>query len=178
LKPRPLSKKIEQPLKNSLKLLRCSVLIAMKLITDANLGKLAKWLRILGYDTLYYKGLADREFLRKAQREGRIALTRKKDLASRQFSGRLVLIESDRVREQLAEVMDNLSLQPDPDLLLSICLKCNEKLRDIGKEEVRGLVPAYVFEQQARFHICPHCGRVYWPGTHKNRLLGFLEKKG
>ena len=73
----------------------------MKFITDTNLGKLAKWLRILGYDTVSYRGEADRNFLRKAEREGRVVLTRKKDMAARQFSGKLVTVGSDHVQEQL-----------------------------------------------------------------------------
>ncbi|PJA50338.1 MAG: hypothetical protein CO171_02290, partial [Syntrophobacterales bacterium CG_4_9_14_3_um_filter_49_8] len=82
----------------------------MKFITDANLGKLAKWLRILGYDTIFHIGNADRNFLRKAQKEGRIVLTRKRVLARREFSGRLFVIQNDRVQDQIREIMDELPL--------------------------------------------------------------------
>jgi uncharacterized protein with PIN domain len=85
----------------------------VKFITDTNLGKLAKWLRILGYDTISYRGEADLNFLRKADREGRVALTRKKDMAARQFSGKLVTVGSDHVQEQLREVMEKLSISAD-----------------------------------------------------------------
>ncbi|MGC9977376.1 MAG: Mut7-C RNAse domain-containing protein, partial [Syntrophales bacterium] len=64
----------------------------VKFIADTNLGKLVKWLRILGYDTILHRGKADRNFLKKAEREGRVVLTRKKDMARRQFSGKVVTV--------------------------------------------------------------------------------------
>ena len=122
----------------------------MKFITDTNLGKLAKWLRILGYDTVIYRGEADRNFLRKAEREGRVVLTRKKDMAARQFSGKLVTVGSDHVQEQLGEVMEKLSISADVSRLFSICVRCNETLVAVDKEDVAGMVPAFVYDTQSR----------------------------
>src|SRR5690606_23581194 len=85
----------------------------VKFAADLNLGTLARWLRIIGYDTCYDRGEVNREFLRRAQQEGRIVLTRKRDMAGRQFRGRLVVVENDHVRRQLAEVMDKLGLRLD-----------------------------------------------------------------
>ena len=85
-----------------------------RFICDRNLGKLAKWLRILGYDTFFYRGNADRDFLRKADREGRIALTRKRDLERRQHAGCLVVIKADRADAQIGEILEVLALSPDP----------------------------------------------------------------
>lgn len=147
----------------------------MKFITDANLGKLAKWLRILGYDTTFYTGNADRDFLRKAQREGRIALTRKRDLAKREFSGRLFVIQNDHVQDQLREVMEELSLHPQPERLFSICLKCNEELEKVPKGEIAGMVPPYVFENCSQFHTCPRCRGIFWPGTHRDNIHRFFK---
>lgn len=138
----------------------------MKFITDINLGRLALRLRMLGYDTLFYRGKADRAFLRKAQQENRIVLTRKRDLAKREFSGILLVIESDRVENQLTELSENLSVHPEPGLLFSRCLKCNAMLEKVEKEEVISRVPTYVYENHSRFMICPRCRTVYWPGTH------------
>ena len=90
----------------------------MKFITDINLGRLAIWLRILGFDTLFYRGPADRSFLRKAQQENRVVLTRKRELLKRQFQGTLFVIESGRVDRQVEEVLANLDLNPSPDPVL------------------------------------------------------------
>ena len=85
-----------------------------RFVADRNLGKLAKWLRILGYDTLYDRGDADQDFLRRAAEDGRIALTRKRDLARLTHPGSLVVVKADRVEAQIGEVLKALDLQPDP----------------------------------------------------------------
>ncbi len=82
----------------------------IRFIADRNLGKLAKWLRILGYDTLYERGDADSDFLRKAAADGRVALTRKRDLACRPHPVRLVVVKADRIQDQLAEVLKALTI--------------------------------------------------------------------
>lgn len=147
----------------------------MKFITDTNLGKLAKWLRILGYDTVWYRGEANRNFLRKAEREGRVVLTRKKDMAARQFSGKLVTIRSDGVQEQLGEVMEKLSITADPDRLFNICVRCNKALVAVDREDVSGMVPAFVYDTQSAFRTCPGCKGIYWPGTHIDNALNYLK---
>jgi uncharacterized protein with PIN domain len=147
----------------------------VKFITDTNLGKLAKWLRILGYDTVSYKGEADRNFLRKAEREGRVVLTRKKDMAARQFAGKLVIVGSDHVQEQLVELMEKLSIAAEPKGLFSICVRCNETLVAVEKEEVAGLVPAFVYDTQNAFRRCPGCKGIFWPGTHIDKALSHLK---
>jgi len=147
----------------------------MKFITDANLGKLVKWLRILGYNTTFHTGDANRSFLRKAQKEGRIVLTRKRDLARREFSGRLFVIQNDHVQDQIREIMNELPLHPQPERLLNICLKCNEKLEEVPKEEIVGMVPPYVFENCSHFHTCPRCRGIFWPGTHRDNIHRFFK---
>lgn len=143
-------------------------------MTDANLGSLTKWLRILGYDTVYWRGNADRIFLAKAQKDNRIVLTRKRELVKRQFSGRLLLLKTDLAKNQLQEVLTEFSLRPDPGRMFTICLKCNALLADLEKDAALGLVPAYIFSHYSRFRICPVCGSVYWPGSHKDRARDFL----
>lgn len=147
----------------------------MRFITDATLGKLVKWLRILGYDTISHTGDANRSFLRKAQEEGRIVLTRKRDLAKRDFSGRLLLIQNDHVQDQIRELMDELPLHPQAERLLTICLKCNEKLEEVLREEIAGMVPPYVFENCSQFHTCPSCRGIFWAGTHRDNIHRFFK---
>ena len=147
----------------------------MKFIADTNLGKLVKWLRILGYDTILYRGKADRNFLKKAEREGRVVLTRKKDMARRQFSGKVVTVGSDHVQEQLGEVLEKLSITADANRLFSICVKCNSALVAVNKENVAGLIPAFVYDNQSAFCRCPSCGGIFWPGTHIHNALNRLK---
>ncbi|SEM32240.1 hypothetical protein SAMN04489760_11078 [Syntrophus gentianae] len=141
-----------------------------KFLTDINLGRLVIWLRILGYDTILYRGAADRQFLRKAQAENRIVLTRKRELAKRQFQGILLLIESDRVERQVEEVFGNLGLEVSADRYFSRCLRCNVLLIEVEKEAIQERVPPYVFEHHSRFMTCPGCGAIYWPGTHSENI--------
>jgi uncharacterized protein len=138
--------------------------MAVRFLCDCNLGKLAKWLRILGYDTLLEKGNADQGFLRKAEREGRIALTRKRNLGG--GSGRLIVVRDDRVEGQISEILEVLALNPDPRDRMTLCLRCNAILEAAKKEEVEGAVPVYVYQNSMDFRKCPICGRIYWLGTH------------
>ncbi|MEN6318989.1 MAG: Mut7-C RNAse domain-containing protein [Syntrophaceae bacterium] len=147
----------------------------VKFITDINLGKLLKWLRILGYDTVVYTHNANREFLRKAEKEERVVLTRKKDMATRQFSGCLVIINSDYVMDQLNEVMDKLSLSPDEERIFTICVKCNEQLMKAEKQEISGMVPEHILSNHSDFHICKRCNAVFWPGTHRDNVQNYLR---
>lgn len=146
----------------------------MKFITDINLGKLAKWLRILGYDTIFYTGNVDRDFLRRAEREGRVALTRKKAKVGRPSSGSLVIIKSDNVHDQLKEIMNKLSFLPESERMFSICVRCNEELMDVEKEKISGMVPDYIFASHTEFHMCPRCNGVFWPGTHVEKAHRYL----
>jgi uncharacterized protein len=147
----------------------------VKFITDSNLGKLAKWMRILGYDTTCFSGNAGRSFLNKARNEGRIALTRKKDMAQRQFSGKLILIQHDLVRDQLREVINQLSLMPESGQFFTLCLKCNEQLKKVSRDEVSGMVPDYIYMCHTEFHLCPRCRGIFWPGTHRHNVDRFLK---
>lgn len=147
----------------------------LRFAADCNLGTLAKWLRILGYDTLYERGIAGLDFLRKAASEGRIVLTRKRELACLSFEGRLVAVKADHVRLQLGEVLEALSLEPDPAKRMTRCLGCNTVLEEIPKATVEGRVPAYVYVKSDRFKKCPSCGRIYWPGTHRRHIEEFLR---
>lgn len=148
----------------------------MKFLTDGNLGKLTKWLRILGYDAVVYQGTIDRHFLRYGFREGRVVLTRRRDMAARNFLGTMYVIMSDHLPSQLHELIDNLSLDFDTGRFLSICLECNEALQDIPKEDIKDLVPPYVFSTQNHFRICPQCRKIFWAGTHKDNVIRFLTR--
>jgi uncharacterized protein len=148
-----------------------------RFVADRNLGKLAKWLRILGYDTTYDRGAPDRDFLRRAGEAGRTALTRKRDLARLGHPGSLVVLKADRVEAQIGEVLDALGKEPDPSRRLTRCLDCNAPLEEVPKAAVEGLVPAYVYGTCTRFRRCPLCGKILWPGTHARHVEEYLKTR-
>lgn len=132
-------------------------------IADAMLGKLARWLRLAGYDTIYDATLDDRELARQSRESGRILLTRDRELAGRR-GVRAYLVQSEQVQEQLEEVLraagaDGRGLPPR-------CPVCNGPMVDVEREQVRGRVPAHVWSEQPAFRMCERCGRIYWSGSH------------
>ncbi|MCL4459409.1 MAG: Mut7-C RNAse domain-containing protein [Chloroflexi bacterium] len=150
----------------------------MKFIADAMLGRLAKWLRILGYDTLYSAKLDDLALARLARIEKRILLTRDEQL-SRLRGIRSVLIRSDRIEEQLLQLWQEVNINLNQEAF-SRCLVCNAPLDAVAKEGVKDAVPPYVYSTQEQFSRCPECGRLYWRGTHyehiQRRLTALLSR--
>ena len=144
----------------------------VRFVADVMLGRLARWLRALGYDTVYRRDAADRQLLGLALREDRRLLTRDTALA-RLARERGLLIRRDGLDDQLREVVDACGL-PEPGLLTR-CLECNLPLERIGRSAVRDRVPPYTFATQVEFQTCPGCGRVYWPGTHAASILARLR---
>ncbi len=144
----------------------------MKFLADAMLGRLATWLRLLGYDTAYPRDATDAELARRARLEQRILLTRDVELTRRR-GVRAVLIEAEQVEDQVRQVFHALDLTAQE--AFSRCAECNGLLEQVSKESVRGWVPPYVFHTQERFRRCPHCARIYWRGTHWARILGQMQ---
>jgi uncharacterized protein with PIN domain len=139
----------------------------LKLLADGMLGTLAKWLRLLGYDTAYDNTATDPQLARRARAEGRVLLTRDRELAGRRGL-RALLIHSEVLEEQVREVQD--ALGPPPDPALSRCAVCNAALEPLSPEDVADRVPPYVLRTQTDFRRCPGCGRIYWPGTHVDEM--------
>jgi len=148
----------------------------LRFAADANLGRLVTWMRMLGYDTEGERGEADRRFLRRAREEGRVVLTRKRNMAERQFSGCILVIASDRVPRQIREVVERFGLRPAPERFFSRCLRCNLILEKVERDDVEYRVPEYVCRNIADFRECPQCRRVYWPGTHGENARRFLRR--
>jgi hypothetical protein len=152
----------------------------MRFVVDSMLGKLAKWLRILGFDSIYARRMEDRELITLAFREKRILLTRDRRL-SRNWIVKTVLVRSEFVEEQLCEVIKRLGLDMEKGLL-SRCPLCNLPLIEIQKEEVKGRVPRFVYQTYNEFWRCDGCGRYYWEGTHweniRKRVDGLKRRLG
>jgi uncharacterized protein with PIN domain len=137
------------------------------------LGRLSKWLRLLGYDTCYENEATDHELARRARAEGRVLLTRDRELADRRGLETL-LIRSDQLEEQVEEVRDALGPPPDPSL--SRCSVCNALLEAVPREDVADRVPPFVLNTHSEFRRCTGCDRVYWSGSHVDAMDEELEQ--
>jgi uncharacterized protein with PIN domain len=148
-----------------------------KFIATKELGKLAKWLRILGYDTVYYnkRGIAD--LIVEALRGGRILVGRSPALAK--YKGiRMVLVKDDDVENQIEQVVSELQLAFEEKDLFQRCVECNTSLEDVEKEQIKEKVPEYVFQTQKFFKRCPKCDKIFWKGTHWDMVGEWLKKRG
>lgn len=130
---------------------------------DEMLGKLAKWLRIIGLDAAYPCPNPT---------AGRVFVTSKRDVA---FSP-VVRITQTRPRYQLAEFLEKSGIHPDPQGFMSRCLVCNIPVHSVSKDEVKTRVPPAVLESMSAFNRCPACDRIYWMGSHIERVRKRLEE--
>lgn len=147
----------------------------MKFILTKELGRLAKWLRILGYDTLYFNQDNLSSLIIQALRDNRIILTRNHRLP--QSRGvKILVIKAERTKEQMSELLETQKLEVDSDKMFSRCIICNEGLADIDKEKIKDKVPEYVFKTQDNFITCPQCNRIYWQGTHWGNVTKILDE--
>jgi uncharacterized protein with PIN domain len=148
----------------------------MKFIADRMLGKLAKELRMLGYDTVYYQGEDAYPLIKLAREEGRVILTRSTRFTAKRPEDRIVRITEDKPSLQLKELIQRkiISLIEEP--LFSRCLVCNTLLNEIPQEEAEGKVPDFIFYQQREFFRCPQCSRVYWQGSHRDHMKKRIER--
>ncbi len=152
----------------------------MRFIADAMLGRLAKRLRLLGYDTAYERDITDAALLARALKEGRTVLTRDTRFAARKAlsHGRAFLVASDDPASQLKEVLEHFSLEPPSGKkrFIGRCSVCNgalDKVKDKGL--VRDLVPEHVFLNKREFYMCAGCGRVYWEGSHVEKFKKLMD---
>jgi uncharacterized protein with PIN domain len=148
-------------------------------IVDSNAGKLARWLRMMGYDTLFFNSIEDGRLVDIALKEARVVVTRDTQIAKRRVAAsgnvKVILSREDDPRRQLLQVMKELNLDCR-ETQFTRCLECNQILLPRSKDEVEDLVPPYVFRTQTQYMQCPSCRRVYWQGTHWQRMKQALEE--
>lgn len=147
----------------------------MKFVADCMLGKLAKWMKILGLDTAYFSKIEDDDLLSLARRESRILLTRDNLLAERAKDASVLFIESEKWDEQIRQVLSAFDLGESVEPY-SRCLECNVKLKPLPKNRARNLVTPFIFANAQTFSLCPQCGRVFWKGTHQNDMEDKITK--
>ncbi len=139
-------------------------------LCDQNLGRLAKWLRIMGFDTELMK-VWDEKIIEDALTSGRTFLTRKRSLGGRRGC---MVMENDHVREQAACLISVLGLV-DKLRPFTRCSICNQQLKYVKPEDVKARVPEYVYSTRDEFGECPVCARIYWKGTHAVRFMDSID---
>ncbi len=159
----------------------------MKFIADAMLGRLARWLRLLGYDTLYFPDIEDRLLLRTAREENRILLTRDTRLVKRRGLENFLLLNENDTFDQLRKVITTYHLLTYSESgrlkepFSSRCSLCNTIPGSVSKEQAKAYVPDYVYQTSDSFRQCLKCGRFYWKGTHpekwRKKLSEILNKR-
>ncbi|MFO8056861.1 MAG: Mut7-C RNAse domain-containing protein [bacterium] len=141
----------------------------LKLFCDEQLGKLARWLRILGQDTAYEKDIDDTEIISRSRREKRLILTRDRSLAEKAEGVEVYCLSENYPALQLQEFVrgfrDRVRIR-----MFTRCAICNGEIEEIEKSKVKDKVPPFVYETQEKFTRCPSCGRIYWKATHRDRI--------
>jgi len=144
-----------------------------RFIVDHMLGSLARWLRMLGYDSRYDKELDDGQMLSEAKREGRIIITRDRELSER---GGGFLLSTTDLDGQLSAVAEKFSLKFRIDSMR--CSVCNGRLSEIGADKAKGLIPEKSFGSAKNFWVCESCHKAYWDGTHWKGIMDRFRKLG
>jgi uncharacterized protein with PIN domain len=140
---------------------------------DDMLGRLAKWLRVLGFDVLYERLLNGEQINRLVQQDY-IVITRTRKWCS---LPQVLCPDSNNPVEQFREVVAAARIFPDEIHPLHRCIRCNQLLESVSRSEVFGLIPDFVFETQTAFHRCIDCGRIYWPGSHSKRMMAHIRSE-
>ncbi len=144
----------------------------LKFIADCHLGKLAKYLRLMGIDTLYFPHIEDDELIRIANKENRIILTRDRHLSQRKNAPAFFLEPTD-TKTQLIVLIEYYELK-EYHVPFSRCIVCNTPLQVIEKDKVIDKLPEKVKEYFNYFEYCPNCNRIYWQGDHYRHMVEFL----
>jgi len=154
--------------------LRAGPLRQPRFVADAHLGRLARYLRMLGFDTLYENALSDRNLVAVSCAERRVLLTRDRELLMHRELTHGVFVHGDRPRKQLRYVLGRLDLR-DSCRPLTRCTKCNSLLEGVAAGAISGQVPPRVAESFHEFRRCPGCARIYWRGSHYARMMKIVE---
>jgi len=148
--------------------------IPARFILTENLNRLAKWLRLLGYDAVLYKSISFHDLKRIAAKDRRIILTRDRKHLKIANTDKIILVKSVNHLEQLEEIKNFLSLQEEK--LFTRCMLCNKLLYPISEDKIEKMVPEYIYKNHSDFKICRKCGKIYWQGTHYQKMLKTINE--
>ena len=145
----------------------------MIFICDVMLGKLARYLRMLGFDARYIKQGKDIRSLPAPSAES-LFLTKKKGDGS--LREQTIVIQNNDPEKQVLEIMDHIKKDIDPAAFMTRCMKCNTILVDVPGEDIEQSVPEYIYHHHKAFRVCPSCKKVYWEGSHAEKMREWLRK--
>jgi hypothetical protein len=145
-----------------------------RFVLDTHLGRLADYLRMLGFDTLYRNDYGDTELAQISSTEGRILLTRDRGLLKRSQVTHGYCIRDTNPRRQVVEVVRRFDLSRSI-LPFVRCLRCNGLLQPVRKEVIRDRLAPKTRQYYDEFHLCPACDRIYWKGSHYDQMRRFIE---
>lgn len=154
--------------------LRSKPLRNPKFVADVHLGRLTRYLRMMGFDVYYKNDLLDEEIVKISLKERRAILTRDIGILKRTEVTHAYFIRTDKVEKQTEEVIIRFDLQNEIKEF-SRCLECNELLKSIKKETIIKQLPPKVAQTQNEFYQCPSCKKIYWKGTHYERMLSYIK---
>lgn len=146
-----------------------------KFIVDAMLGRLSRWMLLLGYDVIFFRGQTDNELLDKAHEEGRIIITRDTHLVEEHPRREMLLIRSTQFWEQLRQVVEAFPMT-FRQTLLTRCSSCNVLVERVDLDAMRGDIPPKARERATELYRCPRCGHLYWDGTHPVHIMKQLKE--
>ncbi|MFH1875746.1 MAG: Mut7-C RNAse domain-containing protein [Candidatus Omnitrophota bacterium] len=146
----------------------------MKFIVTSELGRLARWLRLAGHDTLYYTHAVDGTLIVMALRDNRMIITRRKEKIGN-CAVQTVVLAATEVRAQLHELALTVTLAPAAGAVCSRCAVCNGELERVAKEPHATALPAYVALHKRLLMRCAACGKIYWHGTHVEKIKEIID---
>lgn len=147
----------------------------VKWLVTHECGRLARWLRLMGYDTVWAKDVPLSALYQQAYNDQRIVVTRNRHVGASCLV-RVIQLRSPLLEAQLQQLMQELDLVLDDARLLSRCDRCNVEVAPIERSQVNGQVPPYVYATQQQFTVCPSCQRIYWAATHWQRVRACLNR--
>lgn len=149
----------------------------MKFLCDQMLGTLAKWLRIYGFDTFFVNSeMDDAKLMEITKKENRILITRDRNLiqSARRENLKTIEIKTTDINEQISTVLGDIKI--DKTKVLSRCILCNTEVEEIKKEDIKAKVPKRVFDNNEKFWFCKKCNKIYWKGSHCEKMFEKINK--
>ena len=145
-----------------------------RFVADVMLGRLSKWLRVMGYDA-HYQPFYKEGIIDGLVRHGRLLLSRNRRMIDK-FNPSMLIV-SEHVKIQLREILNKGHISLDSSQWFTRCLVCNTRLKKISMEEARAHIPEYIYTQNpSGMHFCSSCGRYFWPGSHKTRMMNQISE--
>lgn len=147
-----------------------------RFLAESTLGRLARWLRLAGFNTLYDPHPPDaKRLIAICKSEGRTLLTRTRSIV--RMAGTIAVhIDANAPEDQIGQLIRQMRLQPEALRPLTRCACCNCRVEAVQAQELYGLVPEYVMQQHAEFKACPQCHHIYWRGSHAQRWLLRMDR--